>query len=37
MISENTVERHLDNIYNKLDISSRVSAAVYAVQNGLAG
>jgi DNA-binding NarL/FixJ family response regulator len=37
MISENTVERHLENIYTKLDISSRISAAVYAVHNGLAG
>jgi DNA-binding CsgD family transcriptional regulator len=35
VISEKTVERHLENIYNKLDIMSRTSAVVYAVQNGL--
>lgn len=35
VISENTVERHLDNIYGKLGVSSRTSAVVWAVQNGL--
>ncbi len=35
VISEKTVERHLENIYNKLDVSSRTSAVVFAVQNGL--
>jgi HD-GYP domain-containing protein (c-di-GMP phosphodiesterase class II) len=34
-ISENTVERHLDNIYSKLGVSSRTSAVVWAVQEGL--
>ena len=33
VISENTVERHLDNIYNKLGVSNRTSAVVWAVQN----
>lgn len=37
MVSEKTVERHLENICNKLDITGRVSAAVYAVRNGLVG
>ena len=35
VISENTVERHLVNIYNKLDVTSRTSAVVFAVQNDL--
>ena len=35
LISENTVERHLVNIYNKLDVTSRTSAVVFAVQNDL--
>ena len=37
VISENTVERHLVNIYNKLDVTSRTSAVVFAVQNDLVG
>ena len=35
VISENTVERHLVNIYNKLDVTSRTSAVVFSVQNDL--
>ena len=37
VISEKTVESHLDHIYTKLDVSSRTSAVVFAVQNGLVG
>lgn len=35
-ISEKTVEKHVGSIFVKLNVSSRVEAAVYAVQNGLA-
>lgn len=35
VISENTVERHLDNIYNKLGVSNRTSAVVWAVHHDL--
>ena len=34
-ISEKTVEKHVGAIFNKLDVSSRVEAAVQAVQRGL--
>jgi len=34
-ISEKTVEKHLVNVFAKLDVSSRVEAAVYAVREGL--
>jgi DNA-binding NarL/FixJ family response regulator len=35
VISEKTVEWHLENIYNKLDVTTRTSAVVFAVQNGI--
>jgi DNA-binding NarL/FixJ family response regulator len=35
VISEKTVERHLENIYTKLDVTTRTSAVVFAVQNGI--
>lgn len=35
VVSRKTVERHLENIYNKLGISSRTAAVAYAVQQGL--
>lgn len=34
-ISEKTVEKHLHSLFVKFDASSRVEAAVYAVQKGL--
>ncbi|HSV86923.1 MAG TPA: response regulator transcription factor [Levilinea sp.] len=34
-ISEKTVEKYMDAIFTKLDVSSRVEAAVYAVRAGL--
>lgn len=34
-ISEKTVEKHLRSLFVKFDASSRVEAAVYAVQQGL--
>jgi DNA-binding NarL/FixJ family response regulator len=37
LIIENTLERHLENIYSRLEISGRISAAVYAVRNRLVG
>ncbi|MBI4305182.1 MAG: response regulator transcription factor [Chloroflexi bacterium] len=35
VISEKTVESHIDHIFNKLGVSSRTSAAVYSMQHGL--
>ncbi|MDP3968844.1 MAG: LuxR C-terminal-related transcriptional regulator [Nocardioides sp.] len=34
-LSEHTVHRHIANIYNALDLSSRAAAAAYAVGHGL--
>lgn len=36
VISENTVARHLQNIFVKLDVSSRAAAAAVALKQGLA-
>ncbi len=36
VISRKTAEHHLENIYNKLGVTSKTAAAVYAVTNGLA-
>jgi DNA-binding NarL/FixJ family response regulator len=35
VISRKTAEHHLENIYNKLGVTSKTAAAVYAVTNGL--
>jgi|HigsolmetaAR202D_1030399.scaffolds.fasta_scaffold00194_33 DNA-binding NarL/FixJ family response regulator len=35
-ISEKTVEKHLGEIFSKLDVTTRVEAAVWAVRSGLA-
>jgi DNA-binding NarL/FixJ family response regulator len=34
-ISEKTVEKHLDKVFKKLDVASRVEAAVLAVREGM--
>jgi DNA-binding NarL/FixJ family response regulator len=35
-ISERTVDRHVSNIFAKLDVSSRAAAAAFAVERDLA-
>jgi ATP/maltotriose-dependent transcriptional regulator MalT len=35
IVSERTVERHVSNIFNKLQVSSRTAAAAYAYENHL--
>jgi DNA-binding NarL/FixJ family response regulator len=37
VISEHTVARHLQNIFLKLDLSSRAAATAYAYEHGLVG
>ena len=34
-ISEKTVEFHLDNIYRKIGVQTRLMAGIWAMQNGL--
>jgi DNA-binding NarL/FixJ family response regulator len=34
-ISEKTVEFHLDNIYNKLGVRTRLMAGIWAMQQGI--
>ena len=35
-VSRNTVKRHLDNLFAKLDLSSRAEATAYALREGIA-
>jgi HD-GYP domain-containing protein (c-di-GMP phosphodiesterase class II)/DNA-binding CsgD family transcriptional regulator len=35
VVSPKTVNRHVENIYSKIGVSSRASAALFAVENGL--
>jgi DNA-binding NarL/FixJ family response regulator len=35
VLSQKTVERHLSNIFVKLDVPSRTAAAAYAHEHGL--
>ena len=35
-ISEKTVEFHLDNIYSKIGLRTRLMASVWAIQQGIA-
>lgn len=35
MVSVRTVEHHVENIYRKLDLRTRVEAAAFAVQHGV--
>lgn len=34
-LSDNTIKTHLGNIYKKLDVNDRTSAAVLALRDGL--
>ena len=34
-ISERTIDRHVSNIFTKLDVSSRAAATAYAYEHGL--
>jgi DNA-binding NarL/FixJ family response regulator len=36
-LSEKTVDRHVSNIFVKLDVPSRAAATAWAYRNGLAG
>jgi DNA-binding NarL/FixJ family response regulator len=37
VISERTVARHMSNIFNKLDVTSRTAASAFAFENNLVG
>ena len=34
-LSEKTVDRHVSNIFDKLDVPSRAAATAFAYENGL--
>ncbi len=37
LLSEKTVDRHVSNIFVKLDVPSRAAATAWAYRNGLVG
>ena len=37
VLSTKTIDRHLSNIFTKLDVSNRTEAAAFAFSHGLAG
>ena len=36
-VSEKTIDRHVSNIFAKLDVSSRAGATAWAFKNGIVG
>jgi DNA-binding NarL/FixJ family response regulator len=34
-LSEKTIDRHVSNIFNKIDVASRSAATAYAYEHGL--
>jgi DNA-binding NarL/FixJ family response regulator len=35
VVSDSTVRSHLEHIYGKVDVSTRVGAVLFAIENGL--
>ncbi|KAA3640008.1 MAG: LuxR family transcriptional regulator, partial [Armatimonadetes bacterium] len=36
VVSERTIDRHVSNIFTKIDVSTRAAATAWAIRNGLA-
>jgi DNA-binding NarL/FixJ family response regulator len=36
VVSERTIDRHVSNIFTKIDVSTRSAATAWAIRNGLA-